>query len=57
MQKKKKPVIANAYKKLLNELRHCLISEKCNFILSVSCNIESKLKITLQFPLAKDTFN
>ena len=30
---------------------------KVDFILSVSCNNEGKLKLTLQFSLAKATFN
>ena len=31
--------------------------KKVNFILSVSCNKGNKLKVTLQFSLAKGTFN
>ena len=34
-------------------LRLSRIFEKVNFILSVSCNNENKLKIILQFPLAE----
>ena len=37
-------------------LRHCIIFEK-KFILSVSYNNEDKSKVTLQFPLAKGSFN
>ena len=34
-----------------------LIFEKVNFILSVACNNENKLKETLKFTSAKVTFN
>ena len=36
---------------------HCHIFGKVNFILSVGCNKENKLKLTLKFTLAKGTFN
>ena len=39
--------------KLLLNLYVLFILEKVNFILSVSCNNENKLKVILQFPLAK----
>ena len=38
-------------------LRHCHILEEVNFILSLDCNNEKKLKVTLKFTLAKVTFN
>ena len=48
--------------KLLNStvlstlLWHCHVFEKINFILTVSCNSENKLKVTFQFPSTKATF-
>ena len=63
---KTKPVVVTALKKiyLIKQCyRHCsgtvIFLKKVNFILSVSCNNENKLKITLQFPLAltKGRFN
>ena len=64
IQQKTKSVVVNAFKKTcLTEqyYRHCsstaIFSEKVNLILSVGCNNQNKLKVTLQFPLAKVTFN
>ena len=38
--------------------RHCSVAAIfLTLFLSVSCNDENKLMVTLQFPLAKDTFN
>ena len=62
-----KPFVASALKKktcLIEQFyRHCfgaaIFSKKVNFIIlvSISCNNENKLKVTIQFPLAKGTFN
>ena len=63
--KETKPVVATAFKEktcLIEQFyRHCpgtpIFLQTVNFILSVSCNNENKLKVTLQFPLAKGTFS
>ena len=59
-----KAVIATAFKKdcvIKQCYRHCsdtaIFLEKVNFILSVTCKNENKLKVTLQFPLDRGTFN
>ena len=48
---KPKPVLTTA-----TLLRHCHIFGKVDFILSVNCNNEKKLNVTLSFSLAKATF-
>ena len=46
-KKKTKPVVATALKKT------CLIEQFCRFVLSVRCNKERNLMVTVHFPLAK----
>ena len=64
-QKKTKLQVTTVFKKknlfnwvmLSTLLRPCHIFEKVNFILSVSCNNENNLMLTLQLSLAKSPFN
>ena len=59
LNKKTKHVITTAFKKtcLIEQCYRAIFLEKVNFILSVSCNNENKLKMTLKFTLAKFIFN
>ena len=63
-EKKLKFVVATTFKKLFfiwavlsTLLRHCHILEKVNFILSLGCNNDNQLKVTLKFTLDKVSFN